>query len=74
MEQKSYKKLQACVNKLAQEHDLLPQLLARKKELLGLFERHRQAQVFMLPDSWQGWVGWLEAFGRPEAETKINAS
>ncbi|MDP6969756.1 MAG: ribonuclease D [Gammaproteobacteria bacterium] len=54
-EQKNYKKLQACINNLAKEHDLLPQILARKKELLALFERHRQAQAFMLPSTWQGW-------------------
>ena len=54
-EQKSYKNLQSCINNLAQEHDLLPQLLARKKELLALFECHRQEQAFMLPIAWQGW-------------------
>ncbi|MGB2181327.1 MAG: hypothetical protein ACPHYA_03755, partial [Pseudomonadales bacterium] len=54
-EQKSLKKLQSCINNLAQEHDLIPQLLVRKKELLELFEYHRQAQAFILPKLWQGW-------------------
>ncbi|HBD23091.1 MAG TPA: ribonuclease D [Oceanospirillaceae bacterium] len=55
VEQKSLKKLQSCINTLAQEHDLIPQLLVRKKELLELFEYHRQSQAFILPKLWQGW-------------------
>ncbi|MDP6165009.1 MAG: ribonuclease D [Gammaproteobacteria bacterium] len=54
-EQKRYKLLQKGVSTLAEEYDLLPQLLARKKELLALFECHRQAQPFKLPVAWQGW-------------------
>ena len=58
-EQKRYKQLQQCANAIAEEHDLLPQLLVRKKELLALFERHRQTQAFMLPEAWLGWRGEL---------------
>lgn len=54
-EQKSFKKLQSCINYLAQEHGLIPQLLVRKKDLLELYEYHRQAQAFILPKLWQGW-------------------
>jgi len=54
-EQKRYKQLQQCANAIADEQDLLPQLLVRKKELLALFERHRKAQAFMLPEAWLGW-------------------
>ena len=54
-EQKRYKRLQQCVTAVAEEHDILPQLLARKKELLALFERYRQQQAWQLPEVWQGW-------------------
>ena len=58
-EQKRYKQLQQCANAIAEEHDLLPQLLVRKKELLAIFECHRKAQAFMLPKAWFGWRGEL---------------
>lgn len=54
-EKKRYKRLQQCVTAVAEEHDLLPQLLGRKKELLALFERYRQQQAWQLPSAWQGW-------------------
>lgn len=54
-EQKRYKRLQQCVTAVAEEHNLLPQLLGRKKELLALFERYRQQQPWQLPEVWQGW-------------------
>ena len=54
-EQKRYKRLQQCVTTVAEEHDVLPQLLGRKKELLALFERYRQQQPWQLPNLWQGW-------------------
>lgn len=54
-EQKRYKRLQQCVTAVAEEHDVLPQLLGRKKELLALFERYRQQQAWQLPEVWQGW-------------------
>ncbi len=54
-EQKRYKRLQQCLTAVAEQHDVLPQLLGRKKELLALFERYRQQQPWQLPEAWQGW-------------------
>ena len=54
-EQKRYKRLQQCVTSVAEQHDVLPQLLGRKKELLALFECYRQQLPWQLPAEWQGW-------------------
>ena len=50
-----FKKMRALINKRAEELDVPPELLARKKPMEKLLRQAYAGQSMKVPDSWQGW-------------------
>ena len=50
-----FKKMRAMVNKRAEDLDVPPELLARKKPMEKLLRQAYAGQTMQVPPSWQGW-------------------
>ena len=50
-----FKKMRALVNERAEELDVPPELLARKKPMEKLLRQAYSGQTLTIPESWQGW-------------------